>query len=63
MDDLKYSRWRFHLVFATLAAALLALTGRVAHLQLARGGQLIELARRQQRRKVLLPARPGNIFR
>jgi len=62
MDDLKCPRWRFHLVFAALAAALLALAGRVAHLQLARGDELIELARRQQLRKVLLPARPGNIF-
>ncbi len=62
MEDVRHPRWRLHLLFGVLAAALLALIGRVAHLQYWRGEELIEFARGQQKRVILLPARPGNIF-
>ncbi len=55
-------KWRFYFLFAVPAIALLVLGGRVVHLQVCRGGQLSELARRQQRRVIILPARHGNIF-
>jgi len=60
--DGRFSPWRCHLIYAALAAGLLALAGRVAYLQRCRGAELKALAERQQYRKVLLPARPGNIF-
>jgi len=56
------SKWRYNLVFALLAGALLALAGRVVHLQLRYGSRLSKTALRQQRRVVSLPARPGNIY-
>ncbi len=62
MQQIGLARWRFHAVFAALAAALVALGGRVGFVQFCRGKELAALARRQQHRKILLPARPGNIF-
>ncbi len=62
MDEGSFSRRRFHLVFAALAAGHAVLAGEVAYLQLCRGERLSALAERQQRRLVVLPARPGNIF-
>ena len=53
---------RFYVLFAIPAAALLALAGWVICLQRQQGAALCAQARRQQRRKIPLPARPGNIF-
>lgn len=62
MNEVKPSKWRFHLLFGLLAAAMLAMAGRVAYLQFWHGGDLAGRAERQQRRVIVLPARPGNIF-
>jgi len=62
MSETKPATWRFTLLFGLLAATLLALGGRVGYLQLARGRELTGMALRQQRRVVVLPARPGSIF-
>lgn len=62
MNEVKPSKWRFHLLFALLGAAMLALTGHVAYLQFWHGEHLAGRAERQQRRVIVLPARPGNIF-
>ena len=62
METSKPQRWALNLLFGLLAAALLALGGRTAYLQIVRGEELTALARRQQRRVVVLPARPGNIY-
>ncbi len=62
MDAARAGKWRFHVLFGLLGAVLVALGGRVAQLQFCNGAELLERARRQQRRVIVLPARPGNIF-
>ena len=62
MERPQQKAWRFYLLFGVLAAALLALAGRVAHLQHAYGSRLSAVAERQQRMVIVLPGRPGNIF-
>ena len=62
MKEGRFSRWRLHLVFATLGVALLVPAGRAAYLQHWRGRELSDWAKRQQFQLVVLPARPGNIF-
>jgi cell division protein FtsI (penicillin-binding protein 3) len=62
MNNPEMRKWRFYFLFAIPALALLVLGGRVVQLQVCRGGQLSELAQRQQRRVIILPARHGNIF-
>ena len=62
MNELRPARWPFHVLFALLAGALVALAGRVVHLQYCSGQSLTRRAERQQRRVIVLPGRPGNIF-
>ncbi len=62
MGELKLAKWRFDLFFGLLVAAFAALAGRVVYLQFGGGGDLARLAARQQRRVMVLPARPGNIY-
>jgi cell division protein FtsI/penicillin-binding protein 2 len=54
--------WRLYLLLAVPAAMLLALAGRVVHLQYCEGAELAERARAQQLSRVPLPGRPGCIF-
>jgi len=53
---------RSSLLLTLLGALLVALALRVAHLQGLRSDELSEVARKQQKRLIHLPARPGNIF-
>ncbi|MHC4716205.1 MAG: peptidoglycan D,D-transpeptidase FtsI family protein [Planctomycetota bacterium] len=62
MTDDRTSRWRFTAGFALLAAALVALAGRVVWLQLEHGEALSASAARQQRRLIDLPAKTGSIL-
>ena len=61
MQDPQTKTWRFHLLFAVPVAALMLLGGKAVHLERCHGSELLEVAQRQQRRRVFLPARPGDI--
>ncbi|NLF32607.1 MAG: penicillin-binding protein 2 [Planctomycetes bacterium] len=54
--------WALHLLFAALAAALLALAGRLAAFQHHHHDAMAERAVRQQQMTLRLPARRGNIY-
>jgi len=62
VSDSPTSRWRFTVAFVLLAGALAALAGRVVWIQVARGDALGETAARQQRSRIELPAKTGNIL-
>ena len=54
-------RTRVLVLAAILAGAFLGLTGRLAYLQIVRGGELVQMAERQYSRTLVLPARRGPI--
>jgi cell division protein FtsI/penicillin-binding protein 2 len=58
----KSSRWAVDALFVLLTLFMMALGGRVAQLQTVCAPHLAEQAAKQQRRVIVLPARPGNVF-
>mgnify|MGYP000324195623 CR=1 FL=1 len=49
-------------LFILLLMGLIALFGRVIYLQVCKGAEYARIARKQSERRIVIPARPGNIF-